>query len=178
MGTTEHHETPTHSTHGPRSGMATEPTTAPAPTTQTPTAGPGTTFETLAVCGFIFGLFAIVAAVFAVGLAARAVDEAKDSTGGTEVTQSAGGVSTLEVSLKDFLIEPEDLRVNTGAVLQISNDGAVVHNLAVDGTASDMFDPGGSGTLDLGDLQPGSYAMICEVPGHEAAGMRGTLVIE
>ena len=178
MSTTEHHETHTPATDGSRSGTAATPTTAPAPA-QTPTAAPGTTFETLAVCGFIFGIFAIVAAVFAVGLAARAVDEAKASNGGgTEAAQPAGGASTLEVSLKDFAIDPEDLQVDAGAVLQISNEGAVAHNLAVDGTASDMFDPGGSGTLDLGDLQPGSYTMICEVPGHEAAGMRGTLVIE
>ena len=142
-----------------------------------PASRPGTTFETLAVCGFIFGMMSIAVAMFALGLAARAVSEAKDSGGGVAVAPS-GGVSTLEVSLKDFAIDPGDLRVAAGSVLEIANDGKVVHNLAVDGTASDMFDPGEGGSLDLGDLDPGSYTMICEVPGHEAAGMKGTLVIE
>ena len=149
------------------------PTAPPSPAGR-----PGTTFETLAVCGFIFGIMAIAAAVFAGGLAARAVDEAKSSGGSTAPAASAGGESTLDVSLKDFAIDPGDLRVQAGAVLNLTNDGAVVHNLAVDGAASDMFDPGEGGTLDLGDLEPGSYTMICEVPGHEAAGMKGTLTVE
>ena len=55
----------------------------------------GTTFETLAVCGFIFGLFAIVAAIFAVGLAARAASDASGSGGGGS---AGGGVS---ISLAD-----------------------------------------------------------------------------
>lgn len=176
MTTAENQESRTTTVDGPgvdssAADMATSSQQAPAPA--------GTTFETLALCGFIFGLFAIVAAVFAVGLAARAVDEAKSSSGaGTETAQPAGGASTLQVSLKEFTINPVDLRVNAGAVLQVTNDGALVHNLAVDGTASNMFDPGGRGTLDLGKLQPGTYTMICQVPGHEAAGMKGTLVIE
>lgn len=141
----------------------------------------GTTFETLAVCGFIFGIFAIVVAVFAVGLAARAVDEAKGSSGSSASSApapaAAGGVETLDVSLKDFAIAPRDLRVSASAVLQITNDGAIPHDLAVDGVSSDMLAAGERGTLDLGALQPGTYTMVCQVPGHEAAGMKGTLVI-
>lgn len=142
----------------------------------------GTTFETLAVCGFIFGIFAIVAAVFAVGLAARAVDEANGSGGSSPsaapAPAAADGVETLDVSLKEFAIEPGDLRVSASAVLQVTNDGAIQHNLAVDGVASDMLAAGQKGTLDLGALQPGTYTMVCQVPGHEPAGMKGTLVIE
>ena len=140
----------------------------------------GTTFETLAVCGFIFGMFAIVAAVFAMGLAARAVEEARDVGGGAEPAAAApptDAVSTLEVSLKEFAINPAEVRIKAGAVLNVTNDGAVIHNLAVDGTATNMFNPGQGGTLDLGKLSPGTYTMICQVPGHEAAGMKGTLVI-
>src|SRR3546814_7834296 len=88
------------------------------------------------------------------------------------------GVSTLEVTLKDFAFDPDDLRVDAGAVLNLTNEGSVAHNLAVDGTASDMIEAGEGGTLDLADVEPGTYTIICEVPGHEAAGLRGTLVVE
>ena len=139
---------------------------------------PGTTFETLAVCGFIFGLFSIVIAVFALGLAARTVGEADNAGGGGEAAApAAGGTSTLDVSLKDFAIDPDALSVAAGATLNLTNDGAVVHNLAVDGVASPMINAGESGQLDLGELAPGTYTMICEVPGHEAAGMKGTITI-
>ena len=161
----------------PGSGPAeTTPPREPATTGEPPA---GSTFESLAVVAFVFGLFAMVAAVFAVGLAARAVDQANDAGSATaSEAPAAEGVATSEVSLVDFAIEPSDLNVPADTVLQLSNDGAVVHNLAVDGTSSDMFDPGATGELDLSGLAPGTYTMICEVPGHEAAGMTGTIVIE
>lgn len=163
-------------------------TSAPeAPAAAPPVAGaqaaprPGTTFETLAVCAFIFGLFAVLVAVFAVGLAARAVDEADDG-GGSGVAAApaadAGGTDSLDVSLEDFAINPDELTVAAGSTLNLTNDGAVVHNLAIDGVASEMLDPAGSGELDLSELEPGTYTMICEVPGHEEAGMKGTITIE
>jgi uncharacterized cupredoxin-like copper-binding protein len=164
---------------------ATEPGSGPAENTPpgqpAATGAPpaGSTFESLAVVAFVFGLFAMVAAVFAVGLAARAVDQANDAGSATAAeAPAAEGVATSEVSLIDFAIEPPDLTVPADTVLQVSNDGAVVHNLAVENVSSDMFDPGASGELDLSGLEPGTYTMICEVAGHEAAGMTGTIVIE
>lgn len=147
-----------------------------------PAAKPGTTFETLAVCGFIFGMFAIVAAVFAVGLAARAVDEHRDVAAQLEASTPSGAgtqpAAATETSLTEFAIDPDDLRVSSGAVLDVTNEGAIVHNLSVDGVTSDMLDPGGTGQLDLSELAPGTYTMRCDVPGHEAAGMKGTLTVE
>lgn len=157
------------------------PAAPPPGTGDRATPRPGTTFETLAVCGFIFGLFAVLVAVFAVGLAARAVDEADDAGGSGAAAApaaDAGGTETLDVSLKEFAIDPAELSVAAGSTLDVTNDGAVVHNLAVDGVASDMLDPAESGELDLSELEPGTYTMICEVPGHEAAGMKGTITIE
>lgn len=144
-------------------------TDAQAPTPSKPS---GTTFETLAVCAFIFGVFAIVVAAFAVGLAARAVEDAK--TAGSAPVSAA---STTEVSLEDFAINPADIEVAAGAVLKITNRGAVPHDFAVGGLVSDMLDPGASGELDLAGLAPGTYPTLCQVPGHEAAGMKGTLVV-
>ena len=69
----------------------------------------GTTFETLAVCGFIFGMFAIAAAVFAVGLAARAVTEAEGGGGGGEAAAGSGGPTVQEVTLGDFFIDRHEV---------------------------------------------------------------------
>lgn len=153
-------------------------TTVDEPSSASPR--PGITFETLAVCGFIFSMFSVVIAVFAVGFALRAIDEAENSGGGGEVAApvAGGGTSTLDVSLKEFAFDPDALSVAAGATLNLTNDGAVVHNLAVDGVSSPMVNAGESVEFDLSELEPGSYTMICEVPGHEAAGMRGTITIE
>jgi len=36
--------------------------------------------------------------------------------------------------------------------------------------------PGGASTVTA-DLKPGTYTFYCPVPGHEAAGMKGTLTV-
>jgi uncharacterized cupredoxin-like copper-binding protein len=37
---------------------------------------------------------------------------------------------------------------------------------------------GSSTTLDLSNLKAGKYTFFCSVPGHEAAGMKGTLTVQ
>ncbi|HYD10494.1 MAG TPA: multicopper oxidase domain-containing protein, partial [Acidimicrobiales bacterium] len=53
------------------------------------------------------------------------------------------------------------------------------HDLTVVDTdvKTPLLDGGESATLDLSSLAAGSYEVICSVPGHEASGMRATLVI-
>ena len=150
-----------------------EPPPRPAPSPSR-----GSTFETLAVCGFIFGLFAVVISIFAVGLAGRAVSEAGDGGGGDDAAGAGGGVATSEVVMTEFAFDPDELLVPADAVLTLINDGAVVHNMSVDGTASDMVDGGGEGELDLAGVAPGTYEFRCDVPGHAEAGMVGSITIE
>lgn len=139
----------------------------------------GTTFETLAVCGFIFGMFAIAAAVFAVGLAARAVSEAEGGGGGGgEATAASGGPTVQAVTLGDFFIDPADATIASGAVLDLTNEGAVEHDLAIGDVVSDKVAPGESGTFDTAGVEPGSYEWYCTVPGHKEAGMTGTVTVE
>ncbi|MEO6988457.1 MAG: hypothetical protein ABI239_07405, partial [Aquihabitans sp.] len=79
-------------------------TTAPTPQAPPVTASPpaassappkkGTTFESLAIAGFVFGIFAMVIAVFAVGLAARAVSESGGGGGGGGGAASGGPAPT------------------------------------------------------------------------------------
>lgn len=134
---------------------------------------PGLNTETLAMGGVFLAFFAFLAAIFAVILAATAVDEARSSDG-------AGGssASATTVSLSEFAITPSNLTVASGAKLRVRNDGETMHNLSVDGNTSRMLDPGKSDELDLGALEPGTYTMKCDVPGHEDAGMKGMVTIE
>lgn len=142
----------------------------------------GMTFETLAVSAFIFGVFAIVAAVFAIGMSARAVSVANGGGGGTGSAGGGGGggAATLEVSASEFAFDPSDLAVAENGKIVLSNKGSVQHDIAVKEDESftmDLVDPGSTGELDLSGLAPGEYNVFCTVPGHEAAGMKGTLTV-
>ncbi|HTO01087.1 MAG TPA: cupredoxin domain-containing protein [Microthrixaceae bacterium] len=137
------------------------------------------TFETLAVVGFIFGIFAMAAAVFAVGLSARAVEVSGRSggSGGTEAAAGGGGPSSVDVEMKEFAFDPNDIKIAADGKLILSNNGAMAHDLAIGDLASEMIDPGGKGELDLKGLAPGEYTFICQVAGHEAAGMKGKITV-
>jgi FtsP/CotA-like multicopper oxidase with cupredoxin domain len=118
----------------------------------------------------IAGMAAVVA-IIAMGLGVRAVDEA----------EAAGGAApaTVTATLAEFSISPDPLVVEAGGRLQVDNAGAAVHNLAVKGRElrTSNLDPDGSATLDVSSLPAGDYTVICEIPGHESAGMSATLTI-
>lgn len=87
--------------------------------------------------------------------------------------------STLDISLSEYSIDGT-LAAPAGEVtLQIANNGSLEHNVVFPslGLRSADIDPGGTGTLDLGELEPGTYAFLCDIAGHEAAGMTSTLTI-
>ena len=121
--------------------------------------------EVLAWGGAIFALFAVAVALFAFVVAAHADERAGEAGGGVPVT------------LSEFAISPSMITAPLGGKLIITNNGTVEHNLAIDGTdlKTPMLKAGESATLDLGDLEAGTYTVICGVPGHKEAGMTGML---
>ena len=147
--------------------------TSPRATAPAPARPQGTTFESLAVAGLVFGIFAMVIAVFAVGLAARAVSEAKSGGGG-----GTPAPATLDVTLADFSIKPNKAEIASGGDITIENKGAMDHDLRIENEKSALIAPGKKGDLQLKSLAPGTYTMYCDVPGHRAAGMEGTIVVK
>jgi FtsP/CotA-like multicopper oxidase with cupredoxin domain len=124
----------------------------------------------MSVMATIVAAMALLASVVAGGLAFRAIDED---------TASAEGAETVSVDLTDFAIEPKALEVEAGAALRVSNTGQTAHNLAVEGAglATEILEPSAEADLDVSSLDPGTYTIFCEVPGHKDAGMVGELVV-
>ncbi len=67
--------------------------------------------------------------------------------------------------------------------LQLSspNESSVPHNIAIEGNGVDEVGPvvqdGKSSDVEA-DLEPGTYAFYCSVPGHREGGMEGELTVE
>ncbi len=126
----------------------------------------------------MLSLFAALTAVFVFVLGTIGVIVVVNDTASSSSTGS--GSSQVEVTLSDFAIAPKTMSAAAGQVtLSIKNDGAVLHNVqiaALGKTSADLA-PGAHGTLDLGNVAPGTYEVICAVPGHAAAGMTATLVV-
>jgi plastocyanin len=65
--------------------------------------------------------------------------------------------------------------------LQMKNMSSVSHDIAVTGggitQVGAIVAHGGTSTVTV-NLKPGTYTFYCSVPGHEAAGMKGTLTVK
>jgi uncharacterized cupredoxin-like copper-binding protein len=83
-------------------------------------------------------------------------------------------VQTLEVASLDSLkFDPSTLTAQAGEIRIVhDNKGAVVHTFVIDGKLKITDDGEETVTLD-----PGEYTFHCDVPGHQAAGMEGTLTV-
>jgi plastocyanin len=77
--------------------------------------------------------------------------------------------------------QKDQLTAPAGEVtLVMENPASVEHNIAVKGNGVDEKGPvvGEGGTSEITvTLAPGEYEFYCSVPGHEAAGMEGTLTV-
>lgn len=118
--------------------------------------------------------FAVAASVFALLIAALAV--ARDGGGDDTAAATTGPVA---VALTEFALNPATVTVPIGGSLAISNDGTMVHNVAVTDTPLKVRDLGAgeTATLDVSSLDPGRYEIFCSIPGHKDSGMTGTLIV-
>ena len=114
--------------------------------------------------------------------------------------------SSLSIIMNEWDVKPTPnykmgKHINPGDLnITLTNAGQLEHNLFVlnqssyddfnlldDGTADlseievlleiDNVMPGNNGTGSISDLEPGTYAFICNVPGHYASGTVGKFII-
>lgn len=63
------------------------------------------------------------------------------------------------------------------AEVTVANTGALPHNLVVEGIRTPDLRAGTIDTIDLSSLSPGTYRVVCDIAGHEEAGMVADLVV-
>ena len=121
----------------------------------------------------VAGFFVVIA--FGVGLMSMAAFNAQAENAPSTAASTGGEV--VDVELGDLFIEPAMIHAPSGTVtFNIHNSGGTQHNFAIEGVDStQMIDPDGTAKLTV-DLEPGSYQVICAVPGHAEGGMRAELM--
>lgn len=94
-----------------------------------------------------------------------------------EATAHTAG-ATVNVAASEFKFVLSKKSAAPGKVtFKITNKGTVGHDFAINGAKSKMVAPKKSTTLTVNFKKAGSYAYKCTVPGHAAAGMKGTFKI-
>ena len=129
-------------------------------------------------------------------------DDGASADGPVATAEPTLAAGTVGVSLKDdFTVTPSVATTEAGAItFSVTNDGSILHNfriirtdLAPDDLPTDSgkadesqldvvgslpeLDGGENQELPL-DLEPGSYVLICNVPGHYSGGMRVAFTVE
>lgn len=124
---------------------------------------------------------------------------------GSETAASGGEAEALVIAMGEFYFEPENATAVAGqTTIEAPNEGSVEHELVLfktDANPADLptdangevdeekldqeaeeigeIDDVESGATKSGEfnLAPGKYVMFCNLPGHYAQGMYGTLTV-
>jgi nitrite reductase (NO-forming) len=120
------------------------------------------------------GAVAIALSMLAVAVAILAVlvsSGGEDSAGASPSPDVPA--AEFDISLVDIAVSPSSIDLEPGqvAILHVSNDGAMPHDLKVDGTTgTDILDPGETQTIEIGPFTA-DVETWCTLPGHRDAGM-------
>jgi uncharacterized cupredoxin-like copper-binding protein len=96
----------------------------------------------------------------------------------------SSGSTVIQATLREWAIDLSTQEVAAGKItFVVNNQGQFAHNLTVTndsgtiGKTSTFRASEGPQTLEV-DLQPGTYTIICDLPGHAARGQMTTLVVK
>lgn len=110
-----------------------------------------------------------------------------DSTTQTQATGSGGAKADVVALSADpssaLAYDTDTLSAKAGKVaIDFTNEASIPHNVVIEDSsgkevASTPTITGQSATAEF-DAKPGTYTYYCSIPGHEAAGMKGTLTVK
>jgi uncharacterized cupredoxin-like copper-binding protein len=112
---------------------------------------------------------ALVVVVGALVFAAAAFGTTRLAGATTNVAVTAGKPSELRFTLSKRTVPRGTV------VFKVTNRGKSRHDFKIAGKKTKLLAPGATATLRVAIARAGRYAYLCTVPGHAAAGMKGTL---
>jgi len=88
--------------------------------------------------------------------------------------QNHATATSISVKATEFKFTLSKKSAPHGKVtFKVTNKGHLKHDFKINGKKTSMISPGKSASLTV-TLKKGSFKYICTVPGHAAAGMKGT----
>jgi uncharacterized cupredoxin-like copper-binding protein len=115
----------------------------------------------------------LISAVAVLALIATPVAAAH--TGGTAATTS----TTITVKGGEFFfrLSRKTLTAPGAVTFRFTNIGHVAHDFMIGGKKTPLVSPGQSASLAVRFKAKGKFPYLCTVPGHAAAGMKGTFTV-
>lgn len=99
----------------------------------------------------------------------------------TGTVASATTPQLITLHAQDIRFDPTQLTVKAKQPVQLTyiNEGLIDHAFAIEGLVEEQkIKPGQSFTFRFTPQKVGEFTYSCSMPGHESAGMVGTLVVQ
>lgn len=106
--------------------------------------------------------------------------EASDTSESTRRSAGVAGAGSLVVVATDIAFPEKTYTAPAGDVaIEYRNEGSIAHTLLIDKVRAFKLEVAAKGDDDTDTvaLEPGTYTIYCDVPGHRAAGMEATLQV-
>jgi cytochrome c oxidase subunit 2 len=117
----------------------------------------------------------MVATLGIVALLATACGGDEEGSPAASGDGGGGSGSSVTITAADFSFDPENVTAAAGDTIELSNEGDSPHNLQAEEAGLDEdVDPGETVSVDLADVEPGTYDFICKFHPDD---MKGTLEI-
>lgn len=85
---------------------------------------------------------------------------------------------------REFVFDPKEVTVRAGEVtFEVKNEGSIEHNFLIEDVNRrtlaqiPIIEPGKTEDVKV-TIRPGTYPIVCSLPGHKEAGMTGTLRVQ
>ena len=127
------------------------------------------------------------AAALAVGLVSCLIVAGCGGGGGADKNKSVtitapsgGGAASLTVDAEDVYFSPKTIKAPAGKLdIHYVEQGSQVHTLLITGVKGFKLTVSPDKSSDNGtvDLEPGKYDFYCDIAGHRAQGMEGTITV-
>src|SRR3954471_21308390 len=149
-----------------------------------PTGGPTLMFRASTTLAFVLAAAAVA------GCGSSSNDNSRSgTTAASKPTNATGGGATTHLTNEadedgGLYFEKKKLSAKAGQVtltMENPKSSGKSHGIAIEGNGVDKdgktVHAGGKSTVTV-KLKPGRYSFYCPVPGHEQAGMKGTLLVQ
>ena len=103
-----------------------------------------------------------------------------DEGGATGEGDGGGdGGTTLSVGATEFVFDPGTLSApaDEEVAIEVQNNGTIEHDFTIDEANLKIATPATETASGTFTLPAGTYTFYCSVPGHQQAGMEGTLTV-
>ena len=114
----------------------------------------------------------VVTALAALALAGSALAGSERASAPIKVTVTAGKPGEFNFTLSKKAVAKGTV------VFNVTNKGSVSHDFKIAGKTTKQLVPGKSATLTVKISKAGKVPFLCTLPGHAAAGMKGTLTVK